>query len=144
MECALRAERPQSQHCCKPRLMQWHRRFYGIMRTLFHAFKQSRLRRPGRVQINCSYYSAVGDRDDWYILARALQLFTPGIPLIYYVGLMAGRNDLELVEQTKTGRDINRHPYTLDEAVSEAERPVVKVRTYACHACIEAPGVVRA
>lgn len=87
----------------------------------------SRRHRLSAAQINCSYYSAVGDRDDWYILARAIQLFTPGIPLIYYVGLLAGRNDLELVEETKTGRDINRHPYTLDEAVAEAERPVVKV-----------------
>jgi sucrose phosphorylase len=80
------------------------------------------------VQINCSYYSAVGDRDDWYLLARAIQLFTPGIPLIYYVGLLGGRNDLDLVESTKVGRDINRHPYTLEEAVKETDRPVVKVR----------------
>lgn len=84
------------------------------------------------MQINCSYYSAVGDRDDWYILARALQLFTPGIPLIYYVGLLAGANDLDLVEKTKTGRDINRHPYTLDEAIAATERPVVKVLFELC------------
>ena len=80
------------------------------------------------MQINCSYYSAVGDQDDWYVLARAIQFFTPGIPLVYYVGLLAGKNDLELVEATKTGRDINRHGYDLQEAIAECDRPVVKVR----------------
>lgn len=82
------------------------------------------------VQINCSYYSAVGDQDDWYVLARAIQFFTPGIPLVYYVGLLAGKNDLDLVEATKVGRDINRHGYDLEEAVSECDRPVVKVRAF--------------
>lgn len=37
-------------------------------------------------QINCTYYSALGDNDRAYLLARAIQFFTPGIPQIYYVG----------------------------------------------------------
>jgi sucrose phosphorylase len=48
------------------------------------------------LQINSTYYSALGNRDEWYLLARAIQFFTPGIPLVYYVGLFAGRNDLNL------------------------------------------------
>jgi hypothetical protein len=84
------------------------------------------------VQINCSYYSAVGDKDLWYLLARAIQFFTPGIPLVYYVGLLAGANDIELVENTKNGRDINRHSYGLEEAVAETDRPVVKAREALC------------
>ena len=36
-------------------------------------------------QINCTYYSALGDRDDWYLLARAVQLFAPGIPQVIHV-----------------------------------------------------------
>lgn len=83
---------------------------------------------PRGAQINCTFYSAVGNNDGWYLLARAIQLFTPGVPLIYYVGLLAGKNDIELVERTKVGRDINRHPFSLDEAVAEMERPVVKAR----------------
>jgi sucrose phosphorylase len=80
------------------------------------------------MQINCTYYSAVGNHDEWYLLARAIQFFMPGIPLVYYVGLLAGANDIELVEKTKTGRDINRHPFNLDEAIAETQRPVVRVR----------------
>ncbi len=31
-----------------------------------------------------------------YLMARAIQFFTPGIPMIYYVGLLAGENDLQV------------------------------------------------
>ena len=77
-------------------------------------------------QLNCTYYSALGDRDDVYLLARAIQFFAPGIPQVYYVGLLAGKNDIELIEKTKNGRDINRHNYTLDEIEQEVNRDVVK------------------
>ncbi len=77
-------------------------------------------------QVNCSYYSALGDDDDAYLMARAVQMFAPGIPQVYYVGLLAGKNDLELLEETKVGRNINRHYYSLDEIDRETKRPVVK------------------
>ncbi len=77
-------------------------------------------------QINCTYYSALGDRDDAYLLSRAIQFFAPGIPQVYYVGLLAGQNDIELIEKTKNGRDINRHNYSMEEVAAEVERPVVK------------------
>lgn len=76
-------------------------------------------------QVNCTYYSALGDDDDAYLLARAVQFFSPGTPQVYYVGLLAGRNDLELLESTKEGRNINRHYYTKEEVASELKRPVV-------------------
>lgn len=77
-------------------------------------------------QINCTYYSALGDDDQAYLLARAIQFFAPGIPQVYYVGLLAGSNDIELLEKTKQGRDINRHYYDIDEIDKEVKRPIVK------------------
>ncbi|WP_410513478.1 sucrose phosphorylase [Paenibacillus sp. BR2-3] len=77
-------------------------------------------------QINCTYYSALGNDDQAYLLARAIQCFAPGIPQIYYVGLLAGENDLELLEKTKEGRNINRHYYSKEEIDAEVERPVVQ------------------
>ena len=77
-------------------------------------------------QVNCTYYSALGDDDAAYLLARAVQFFAPGIPQVYYVGLLAGKNDLKLLEETKVGRNINRHYYTKEEIAKEVERPVVK------------------
>ncbi len=77
-------------------------------------------------QVNTTYYSALGNNDDAYLLARAIQFFAPGIPQVYYVGMLAGSNDTELLERTKNGRDINRHYYSLEEIEQEQERPVVK------------------
>lgn len=77
-------------------------------------------------QINCTYYSAVHEDDNAYILARAIQLFLPGIPQIYYVGLLAGKNDYKTLSKTMHGRDINRHNYTWDEIEQNMRRPVVQ------------------
>ena len=77
-------------------------------------------------QMNCTYYSALDCNDDSYICGRILQFFTPGIPQVYYVGLLAGKNDIELVEKTRSGRSINRHNYTLEEIDTEIEKPVVQ------------------
>lgn len=77
-------------------------------------------------QVNTTYYSALGNNDDAYLLARAIQFFAPGIPQVYYVGLLAGTNDIALMERTKNGRDINRHYYTMDDVKNEQERDVVK------------------
>lgn len=77
-------------------------------------------------QINCTYYSALGNDDQAYLLARAIQFFAPGIPQVYYVGLLAGKNDIERLEETRQGREINRHSYTEAEIETEVKRPVVQ------------------
>lgn len=77
-------------------------------------------------QINCTFYDALGRRDAEYLVARAIQCFLPGIPQIYYVGLLAGTNDLDLLRRTGEGRDINRHYYTAAELQTALTRPVVQ------------------
>ncbi|HEY6340318.1 MAG TPA: sucrose phosphorylase [Bryobacteraceae bacterium] len=77
-------------------------------------------------QVNCTYYDALGQRDEEYLIARALQFFTPGVPQVYYVGLLAGANDLDLLHRTGSGRDINRHYYTRREIENDLARPVVR------------------
>ncbi|HET9360493.1 MAG TPA: sucrose phosphorylase [Vicinamibacterales bacterium] len=76
--------------------------------------------------INCAFYDALGRRDDEYLVARAIQCFVPGIPQVYYVGLLAGGNDMELLRRTGVGRDINRHYYTGAELQRDLSRPVVR------------------
>lgn len=76
-------------------------------------------------QVNTTYYSALGNNDNAYLLARAIQFFAPGIPQVYYVGLFAGENDIKLMEKTKNGRDINRHYYSSEEIDKQMNRPVV-------------------
>ncbi|NNG00837.1 MAG: sucrose phosphorylase [Desulfobacteraceae bacterium] len=77
-------------------------------------------------QVNCTYYSALECNDDSYLTARTIQFFAPGIPQIYYVGLLAGENDIELVEKTRLGRNINRHNFTLEEVQVNIRKPAVQ------------------
>ncbi len=77
-------------------------------------------------QLTCTYYDALKRNDDAYIAARAIQFFAPGTPQLYYVGLLAGTNDHELMEETGELRDINRHRYTLDEVDQAIKQPVVR------------------
>ena len=65
-------------------------------------------------QVNCTFYDALGRNDYDYLLARAIQLFAPGIPQVYYVGLLAGENDMALLAKSGVGRDINRHFYSVE------------------------------
>jgi sucrose phosphorylase len=77
-------------------------------------------------QIRCTYYSALGCDDDAYLAARAIQFFAPGIPQVYYVGLLAGENDLEAVKLTGEGREINRHNFSVAEIGHAVRKDVVK------------------
>jgi sucrose phosphorylase len=77
-------------------------------------------------QVNCTFLDALGGRETDYLIARAIQFFAPGIPQVYYTGLLGGRNDMELLEKTKVGRDINRHYYTNDEIENALKQPLVQ------------------
>ncbi len=75
-------------------------------------------------QICATFYDLVGRNNEAYLAARAIQFFVPGIPQVYYVGLLAGENDPKRVEETGDRREINRHNYTLDEIATAAGKPV--------------------
>ena len=77
-------------------------------------------------QVNCTFYDALGRNDHDYLLARAIQFFAPGVPQVYYVGLLAGENDMTLLAKSGIGRDINRHYYTPEEIDRATQRPVVQ------------------
>lgn len=83
-------------------------------------------------QIDGAYFSLLGENEDAYITARAVQIFTPGIPQIYYNGLVAGKNDFEGVNKFTGqrvggwGRDLNRYNYSLEELEVCFEKSVVR------------------
>jgi len=86
-------------------------------------------------QINATFFSALGADEDAYLLCRAVQLFLPGVPQIYYVGLLGGLDDTGLFARTGQGRDVNRHLYSGDElrdaltgAVPQAILGLVRLR----------------
>jgi len=77
-------------------------------------------------QVNCTFYDALRRNDHDYLLARAIQFFAPGIPQVYYMGLLAGENDMALLAKSGVGRDINRHYYSVEEIDQALQRPVVQ------------------
>jgi sucrose phosphorylase len=76
-------------------------------------------------QVNCTFFDAMGRNESAYLVARAIQFFVPGVPQVYYVGLLAGENDMDLLAKTKVGRDINRHFYSREEVLQGIQKPVV-------------------
>lgn len=75
-------------------------------------------------QVNCTYFDACARDAEAYLAARAIQLFLPGIPQIYYVGLLGGTNDMDLLARTGVGRDINRHYFSPQEIQDALQNPM--------------------
>lgn len=79
-------------------------------------------------QVNATYYSALGETDKDLLMARAIQLFMPGKPQIWYLDLLAGKNDYEAVRRAASGghKEINRSNLSMAEAEAALEKDVVK------------------
>jgi len=61
-------------------------------------------------QVNATYFSALGESERRLLFCRAVQLFMPGMPQVWYLDLFAGKNDLEAVLRAGAGghKEINR------------------------------------
>lgn len=88
-------------------------------------------------QINATFFSVLGEDPVAYLLARAVQVFVPGRPQLYYVGLLAGTDDMDRFARTGQGREVNRHVYdaaevaaALDGEVTRAQLGLVALRTH--------------
>ena len=79
-------------------------------------------------QVNTSYYSALGEDDRKMLMARALQIFMPGKPQVWYLDLLGGANDYEAMKRAGEGghKEINRSNLTAREARRRMELPLVK------------------
>jgi sucrose phosphorylase len=79
-------------------------------------------------QVNATYFSALGEDEGRLKLARAIQLFMPGKPQIWYLDLFAGKNDHEAMRRAGVGghKEINRTNLTADMVEAGLRRDVVK------------------
>ena len=79
-------------------------------------------------QVNATYYSALGDDDKKMLFARAIQMFMPGKPQVWYLDLFAGKNDHEAVKRAGAGghKEINRTNLTLEQIETAMGKDVVK------------------
>ena len=79
-------------------------------------------------QVNATYYSALGCDDASMLLARAIHLFMPGKPQVWYLDLFAGENNLAAVERAGSGghKEINRTNLSADDLEAGLAKPVVQ------------------
>ena len=79
-------------------------------------------------QMNITYYSALECDDGRLLLARAVQLFMPGKPQVWYMDLLAGANDEDVLRRDPAAdtREVNRRRYSLEEARERLRLPVVR------------------
>lgn len=79
-------------------------------------------------QVNAAYFSALGESEQKLLMARAIQLFMPGKPQIWYLDLFAGKNDYEAVKRAGDSghKEINRTNLTRDEVSGALNKEVVK------------------
>lgn len=79
-------------------------------------------------QVNATYFSALGEDEKKLLLARAIQMFMPGKPQIWYLDLFAGVNDYEAMKRAGAGghKEINRTNLSVEEIERRLERPVVQ------------------
>lgn len=79
-------------------------------------------------QVNSTYYSALGENDEKLLLCRAIQIFMPGIPQVWYLDLFAGINDLDAVKRAGEGghKEINRTNLTMDKIEEKLKTRVVQ------------------
>lgn len=79
-------------------------------------------------QVNSTYYSALGESEQKMLLARAIQLFMPGKPQIWYLDLFAGKNDHEAVRRAgESGhKEINRTNLSKEKIEESIKTDVVQ------------------
>lgn len=77
-------------------------------------------------QVNSTYFDALGRSAEKYLLARAIQFFLPGIPQVYYMGWLGIENDMDLLQATGVGRDINRSYLSQEDILQAAKFDMVQ------------------
>ena len=78
-------------------------------------------------QVNATYFSALNEDETKLLMARAIQMFMPGIPQIWYLDLFAGKNDYEAADKAGSGghKEINRTNLSLEQIDEDLQKEIV-------------------
>ncbi|WP_341217164.1 sucrose phosphorylase [uncultured Wocania sp.] len=78
-------------------------------------------------QVNATFFSALGEDEQKLLLARAIQMFMPGIPQVWYLDIFAGRNDYEAADAGGSAghKEINRSTLSIQDVQNGLKRDVV-------------------
>jgi sucrose phosphorylase len=78
-------------------------------------------------QVNATFFSALGEDEQKMRLARAIQMFMPGVPQVWYLDLFAGKNDYDAAQQGRTAghKEINRTTLKIADVEAGLQRRIV-------------------
>lgn len=78
-------------------------------------------------QVNATFFSALGEDERKLLLARAIQMFVPGIPQVWYLDLFAGKNNYVAADNAGAAghKEINRTTLELSDIEAGLKQPVV-------------------
>ncbi len=79
-------------------------------------------------QVNATFFSALGEDESKLLLARAIQIFMPGIPQVWYLDLFAGKNNYEAADKAGSAghKEINRTSITENDIKEGLKKSIVK------------------
>ncbi|MFV8377210.1 alpha-amylase family glycosyl hydrolase [Flavobacterium sp. LB3R33] len=79
-------------------------------------------------QINATFFSALGENEQKLLLARAIQMFMPGIPQIWYLDIFAGKNNYEEADNGGSAghKEINRTALSMNDIEEGLKTEIVK------------------
>jgi sucrose phosphorylase len=86
-------------------------------------------------QINATFFSALGEDGKKLLLARAIQMFMPGIPQIWYLDVFAGKNNYEAADNGGSAghKEINRTTLTMQDIEQGLKTEVVRKQLEIIH-----------
>jgi len=78
-------------------------------------------------QVNATYFSALGEDEQKMLLARAIQMFMPGIPQVWYLDIFAGKNDHAAADRGGVAdhKEINRTTLSMADIEEGLKKEVV-------------------
>ena len=78
-------------------------------------------------QINATFFSALGESEQKLLLARAIQMFMPGIPQVWYLDIFAGKNNYAAADKGGSGghKEINRTTLTKSDVEEGLQKEIV-------------------
>ena len=78
-------------------------------------------------QVNATFFSALGENEQKLLLARAIQMFMPGIPQVWYLDIFAGKNNYAAADKGGSGghKEINRTTLTNKDIEQGLKKEIV-------------------
>ncbi len=79
-------------------------------------------------QINATFFSALGEDEQKMLLARAIQMFMPGIPQVWYLDIFAGKNNYQAADNGGSAghKEINRTTLSMQDVAQGLKTAIVK------------------